>query len=115
MPSTSLYVSAHTLAELYAQLTRPRTFDLTPAETRRIIRRYERALSIVALSDSDYLDLLDEAATTGVRYGLIYDLIHAHAARKGGAELIATLNVRHFKRIWPSERIVNPIGARDDS
>ncbi len=87
-------------------------FDLTPGEARQIVQRYATLLEMVALSEAAYLDLIDDAVAKDVRYGLIYDLIHVHAAQKAGAEQIATINVRHFRRIGPPDRIIDPVNAK---
>ena len=107
---TELLVSTHTLAELYAQLTR-RGVELAPSEARWFVRRYVNLVRVVSLSGRDYLDLMDEAVERQLTSGMIYDMIHAHAARKGGARQIATINVAHFERVWAPSRIVNPLDA----
>jgi len=106
---TDLFVSAHSLAELYAQFTRPGMFEMTPNDARQIIQRYATSMEVVALSESEYLDLIDDAVDQDVRYGLIYDLIHVHAAQKAGVDEIASINVRHFSKIWPPEHIIDPL------
>lgn len=78
--------------------------------TRRApIQRYAASIEVVALSESEYLDLIDDAIDKDVRHGMIYDPIHVHAAQKAGVDEIATTNIRHFSRIWPSERIIDPV------
>ena len=86
-------------------------FEITPSEARQIIQRYATSMEVVALSESEYLDLIDDAVDKDVQYGMIYDLIHVHAALKANVDEIATINVRHFSRIWPPERIIDPVNV----
>src|SRR5690606_31853082 len=91
---TELLVSTHTLAELYAQLTR-KGVGLSPPEARWFVRRYASLVRVVSLSSTDYLDLIDTAVARRLEGGMIYDMIHAQAARKAQARQIATINVAH--------------------
>jgi len=107
--------SAHSLAEVYAVLTRiPVRPAIPPAVAGQLIR--ENILScatVLALSPSQYVTLLDETATRGLSGGMVYDAIIAKVAEHGGADLLVTSNVAHFQRVWPSgaARIVSPQSA----
>ncbi len=75
-------VSAHSLAEVYAVLTRlPRVPRITPTEAYRLID--ENVLScatVVSLSANDYENLIDKLAQEGVSGGAAYDAVIAKAA-----------------------------------
>ncbi len=97
------FVSAHTLAELYAVLsaypTRPR---LSPAMAARLVREnVSTAARVVALSGADYLAAIGNAADLSLSGGVIYDALIVRAAQKIGADRLLTLNPRDFLRIWP--------------
>ncbi|MEO7650862.1 MAG: PIN domain-containing protein [Bryobacteraceae bacterium] len=70
-------VSAHTLAELYAVLTRaPFTPSIYPAEVRHMIEQTVLPLvDVVALSGSEYRQVIAECVGSGWTGGTIYDAI----------------------------------------
>ena len=51
------------------------------------------------MTRTDLLRALREANAVGVRGGAFYDYLHLAAARKTGATLLYTLNVRHFEAL----------------
>ena len=94
-------VSAHSLAELYAVLTRlPRTPRITPAEALQLIQENVAPHTLVALSASDYVNLIEDLANAGVSGGAVYDGVIAQAAQLAKVDLLLTLNVPHFQRVW---------------
>ncbi len=101
-----MYVSSHSLAEVYGVLTalpcRPR---MSPRVARQIISdNLDKHAKIVALNTGDYMHCLDAAAASGVSGGTIYDLLVIQAARKSHADKILTFNTSVFLRIWPEGR-----------
>lgn len=110
---TVLIASAHALCEVYNTLTRTGAgwFALPPSRARAIITRYRKTLRIVSLSVTDYMRLFERAEELDIVGPQVYDLLHAEAARKAGAEQIATINTRHFRPMWPSEQLVDPTTA----
>lgn len=106
------FVSAHTLAELYAILTRlpirPRISALT---ARTLIRRNILAFfEVVPLTESDYIAVIDRLARLGVVGGTVYDAVIMQAAAKIDADQIVTLNASDFRRVCPelADRLVVP-------
>ncbi len=105
-------VAAHSIAEVYASLTKPKFRPtITPAVARQAIQ--ENILSccrVVALSAADYADLLDHLTATNITGGTIYDALLLHAAASAGVDQIVTLNAKHFRRVYPplSGLIVEP-------
>jgi len=96
----SLMVCQHSLAELYAVLTRlPLRPRITPDVARRLIRENTETIRVVALDASDYSAVLDRMASGGFSGGIIYDALVVHAAIKTGADRIATFNTADFKRL----------------
>lgn len=96
-------VAAHSLAELYATLTRlPTAPRISPAVAARLVEANvaSRAL-VVALDAAEYGALLRRWADLAVAGGAVYDGLIARAAEKAGADRLLTLNLEHFRRVWP--------------
>lgn len=105
-------VSGHSLAELYAVMTRlPRSPRITPAEALQLIQENVASHTVVTLSAQDYGGLIEELAQLGVTGGAVYDAVIAKAAERAGVDLLLTLNVNHFQRVWPggASRVVSPV------
>lgn len=98
-----LFVSTHTLAELYAVLTRlPLQPRISPLTARVLIRdNIESVAHTVALTAKDYRNVLDSMANEGLAGGVVYDALSAHAARKSNVGKLLTLNESDFRRVWP--------------
>jgi len=93
---------AHSLAEVYATLTRmPGKHRISCDQAMLFIGDIRERLSIIALNALEYADMLRSSAAAGVVGGAIYDAILASCALKSGAELIYTWNVRHFRQFGP--------------
>ncbi len=98
-----IHVCAHTLAELYAVLTRlPLSPKISPALARRLIRKnVEDIAKIVRLDGAEYGSMLDEVSELGLIGGVVYDAIIAFSAKKAGVDYMLTLNEADFRRVWP--------------
>ncbi len=106
------YIATHSLAEVYAVLTR---LPVKPA-----IHSSEAVLMIqknviehcqaVELKTEDYEAVLSVAAERGWRGGSIYDALILQCARKIHAERIHTFNLGDFQRLAPDliDRICIP-------
>lgn len=106
------YASVHSLAECFATLTGGRLgVQLSPTDAASLVRHnvHDR-LSLVSLSATEYLKLLNSAGPAGARGGAIYDFLQLACARKNKAEKIYTLNHRHFIALAPdlAQTIVSP-------
>jgi predicted nucleic acid-binding protein len=94
-------VSGHSLAEMYAVLTRlPLPFRHAPEQallsiTENVVTHFH----IASLSGHDYAALVKEAALTGIQGGAIYDAVLLKTASKAGVDRIYTLNVKHFQAV----------------
>ncbi len=91
-------MSAHSIAEVYAALTRlPVLPRIQPAEALRIVSEnilpYFR---VVTLAQDDYVAVLRDMGTLGVVGAKIYDALLLRCAEKCGAERIYTFNLRDF-------------------
>jgi predicted nucleic acid-binding protein len=95
-PSTGC-CGAHSLAEVYATLTRmPGKRRISGEQAMLFIGNIRERLSIVALSSEEYTDALEASAALGIIGGAIYDAILAHCALKSKAQAIYTWTTRHY-------------------
>jgi predicted nucleic acid-binding protein len=105
-------VCAHTLAELYAVLTRlPLTPRIGPDTARRLIRdNVESLATVVALNRLDYRQILNELSELGLSGGIVYDALVVQAAKNARVGRLLTLNETDFRRVWPDagDRIAVP-------
>lgn len=105
-------VAAHTLAELYSVLTTLPVYPrISAADAANLIRRnVVEHLEVTSLNASEYVQVIDHLAATGIIGGATYDALILQAARKAGADLVVTFNARDFRRIYPdmAEKIVSP-------
>jgi len=105
-------VSAHSLAELYAVLTSlPRTPRISPAEASELILENVASYTVVALSAADYKKLIEDLVKIGVSGGAVYDAVIAQAAQLAKVDLLLSLNVSDFQRVWPAggSQVASPV------
>ena len=92
--------AAHCLAEVYAVVTgMPGKDRASPDEALLFLHDIRKHLSSVALDESEYFKVLEDAAAAGIVGGSAYDAIIAHCALKANAQSIYTWNVKHFNRL----------------
>ena len=104
-------LAAHTLVEAYVALTRRERTPpaLAAALLRQLAGRFDTILSLTA---REYLPLLDSAGAGRVAGPQAYDALIATVARRAGVREIATLNVAHFRALWPDGRLIDPRAIR---
>ena len=97
------FASAHSLAEVYAVLTRlPRTPRISPADAWKLLEEnVTSCATLLALSGSDYADLIAELSHRRVLGGTVYDAVIAKAAELAQVDRLVTLNEADFQRVWP--------------
>jgi len=92
--------AAHTLAELYATLTRlPGRFRLTADQALLFLDSVAERLEIVSLDAKEYRSAIREAAAAGIVGGTVYDALLARCAIKARVAKIYTWNTAHFQRL----------------
>jgi predicted nucleic acid-binding protein len=98
------FVSGHSVAETYANLTRmPRKPPIKADEALRILDDDVFPFAqIVTLSGSDYIGLVTDLARGNLIGGIVYDGVIARAAELAMVDQLVTLNVAHFQRVWPA-------------
>ncbi|MDB6112950.1 MAG: hypothetical protein JWR69_4700 [Pedosphaera sp.] len=96
-------VAAHSLAEMYAVLTKlPPPFRHTPEQALLSIEENVlKHFKISALAANDYASLIREAALTGIQGGTIYDAVLLRSAAKAAPDKFYTLNLKHFQAVAP--------------
>lgn len=93
---------AHSLAEVYATLTRmPGKHRVSGEQAMLFIGSVRERLSIIALDGDEYADALSAASARGIVGGTIYDAMLAHCAVKAKAEIIYSWNARHYSLCGP--------------
>jgi predicted nucleic acid-binding protein len=92
-------VSAHSLAEMYAVLTKsPPPFRHSPEQALLSIEENVlRHFKLTALAATDYAEMIRDAAPARVMGGTIYDSLVLRCAAKANPDKIFTLNVKHFE------------------
>lgn len=97
-PGTSS-CAAHSLAELYATVTRlPGVYRMSAEQAFVCLGAIEQRLTIVALNPNDYRLTIREAASAGIVGGALYDALLGACAMKASVDVLYTWNVRHFSR-----------------
>jgi len=108
-PSLALFISltrksgctaAHCLAELYAVLIgMPGKDRVTPDEAMLFMSDVRARLAVISLSESDYVEVLTNAAKNGLVGGGLYDALLARCALNARSGVLYTWNVKHFTRL----------------
>ncbi len=90
---------AHSLAEMYAALTRlPGKHRLSGDQVMLLLQNIRERLTIVSLGADEYYAVLEEMAAEGVAGGTVYDGLLARCALKAKAETIYSWNIKHFQQ-----------------
>jgi predicted nucleic acid-binding protein len=91
------------MAELYATLTRlPGKFRLSADQALLFLDSVEERLEVVSLDAREYRLAIQEAATSGIVGGTIYDALLGWCALKARAARIYTWDVADFQRLGPA-------------
>jgi predicted nucleic acid-binding protein len=97
------FCALRTLGEVYATLTRlPLRPRITGPDGMSIVKQIHERLTLITLSEREYVSALELAASGGIVGAAVYDALIAHCALKAGAEILLTWNVRDFSRLGPT-------------
>jgi predicted nucleic acid-binding protein len=107
------FVCLHSIAEIYAALTRlPVRPRIRPVEAARIIgENILPHFALVPLEKEDYARALDVMASGGLVGAKIYDVLLLHCAVRCAVERIYTFNLADFRQLAPAglqEKICSP-------
>jgi predicted nucleic acid-binding protein len=97
------FCALRTLGEVYATLTRlPLRPRITGPEGVSIVKQIQQKLTLIALSESEYLSALELASSGAIVGAAVYDALIAHCALQAQADVLLTWNVRDFSRLGPA-------------
>ena len=103
--------AAHSLAEVYATLTRmPAPRRVSGDQSLLFLTDIRANLSIIALNSDEYFQVLESSGALGLAGGAIYDAVLGHCALKADAETVFTWNTKDFLRLPQviSQRVRTP-------
>ena len=96
--------AAHSLAEVYATLTRmPGKYRVSCEQAMLFLAEIRQRLTLVALDGDEYYATIEQASALGVMGGTVYDALLARCALKARAETLYTWNVKHFQQLGLEE------------
>lgn len=119
-PSLAVYLAAnknqagcaaHSLAEVYATLTRlPGKQRMSSEQSLLFLDEIRDRLKTIVLDSEEYSAAIADAAAEGLVGGMVYDALIARCAMKARAESLYTWNVDHFRRLGPevAKRVRTP-------
>jgi predicted nucleic acid-binding protein len=92
--------SAHSLAEVYATITRlPGRHRISGEQAMLFLQEIRERLTVISLTDREYFEAIEAASSRGVVGGAIYDALIARCALKGTADSLYTWNTGDFIRM----------------
>jgi predicted nucleic acid-binding protein len=99
---TDSFCGAHSLAELYATLTRlPGSQRLSCEEASLFLQDVRKRISVITLTEEDYLRTISSLVSAQIAGAAVYDAMLARCALKSRAEVLYTLDVDDFRRLGP--------------
>lgn len=98
------YISEHSIAEVYAALTRlPVQPRIHPSEAARLVaENIMPYFEVVAIAKKDYLAAVNTMGNGGWRGAKIYDALLLGCAARCGAQRIYTFNLADFRELAPA-------------
>lgn len=109
------YIAAHTVAEVYAVLTRlPVKPPISSATAWQAFQTQVLPyVEVVALSAADYQVVVEQLAARDIGGGQTYDALIGKAALLANVDHIVTLNAKHFRALFPdiADLVVDPTEA----
>jgi predicted nucleic acid-binding protein len=97
------FVSAHSLLEMHAVLTRlPRSPRVLPLQAAALVEaNVLDHFTVVMLSAAELAQFSKDLGRRGIVGGQVYDALHLQCAEKCGADRVFTFNLRHFRSMAP--------------
>ncbi len=75
-----------------------------------VLKKLYEMFRFVTLTHKDYLKAVEAVVARGFVSGMIYDALVLEAAKKSGAKVLYTWNLRHFSRFQSTQiRIESPV------
>ncbi len=98
--------SCHSLAETFNTLT---GYYKVPNDLAgEMVGSLPEQMRFEAISQEDYLSIIQNAKARGIQGGIIYDAIHAEVARRLRVTKIITYNLKNFRHVAPDLAIEPP-------
>ena len=96
-----LFVSAHSILEVYSVLTSaPFKPKITTLTAKKLIENNIKAIAkIIYLSDNDYFNIVEKMSDSDFKGGIVYDAIMVECALNSNVDEILTLNSKDFLRL----------------
>lgn len=107
LDSRSALIAAHSLAEAFSGLTRPKPYGWSGEEATAMIDSLAKRFTIVTLDAAQTLAALRRFAPIG-RGPLFYDFLIGSTGEAFGADTVATWNIRDFVPLFPHLRVATP-------
>ncbi len=103
-----LFVSAHSILEVYSVLTSaPFKPKITTLTAKKLIENNIKAIAnIIYLSDKDYFNIVEKMSDSDFKGGIVYDAIIVECALKLDVDEILTLNSKDFLRLTHGNLVV---------
>ena len=99
----SAYCGTHSLAEVYASLTRlPGKYRAAPEQALMCLDTIGERLNLIALEVAEYISAIREAAGLGIEGGALYGALLGACAIKARADILYTWSTRDFQRLGPN-------------
>lgn len=101
--NSTLFIASHSIAEIYRTLTWGHSYlQFSANQARKSIHQTVIPhFSIAEVSSSNYLDVVDWMAKSGLTGAIIYDALIAKAASLIEATYLVTYNAKDFQRVFP--------------
>jgi predicted nucleic acid-binding protein len=98
------FISIHTIAELYAVISRYPA--LQPISSELVVEQIEDEVlnhfEVIALNRDEYHAIIRHLAKTGIVGGTVYDAVIIAAGIKASVDHLLSFNAKHFRRVYPS-------------
>lgn len=96
------FASLHSLAEVYASLTRmPGDNRVRPSNAIRFISSLKENLTLITLTEVEFWRVLETAADLSLASGTVYDALIGECAMKAEVDILYTWNRKHFALLRP--------------
>ena len=108
----TLYVSAHSLLEIYSVLTgAPFNPKILPLTAKRMIdENVKKFAEIIILNEKEYYEIIEDMIKRGYQGGVIYDALIMKCAYKSKVDHIVTVNTQDFSRLQDINKPIDIIG-----
>ncbi|MCF6269310.1 MAG: PIN domain-containing protein [Melioribacteraceae bacterium] len=96
-----LFVSAHTILEVYSVLTSAPFKPPITTETAEMLieNNIKKIAKIISLTDKDYFKIIKMMSSLNLKGGIVYDAIIMECALNSKVDEIITLNSKDFLRL----------------